>query len=369
MLTQNYQIQRMPERTWSWLKVNTADLSLASSTHTTKESVSIQASKQIEIKKDVSLVAFTTDPSKHLLNEEVEEFIDKNSTVKYGIKIPKNHKEAEPIIIKISFSKENPVINEDIVIKAEKGSECTIFLQYDDSVVKEGYHNGRTRVLVEEDAIVKFVKVQLFQDGIIHNDIFGAEVRQNGKLHVLQAEMGSFGATAGWNIVLLGEESTADLDILYLGEKEKKLDFTSRIELRGQKTNSQVRIRGILLGKSKKVFRDTLDFVSGSKGAKAREEEDVLMLHKDVRNISVPLLFCGEDDIIGEHAASSGRPNESTLFYLMSRGLSEADAKVLLAESKFAAILDGIEDEALKQEILGYVRASIEAGGQGDAGL
>ncbi len=75
-------------------------------------------------------------------------------------------------------------------------------------------------------------------------------------------------------------------------------------------------------------------------------------------------MFCGEDDVQGEHAASSGRPDESTLFYLMSRGLSEADAKKLLAESKFAALLDGIGNTTLQEEILSVLRTSIEEGGR-----
>lgn len=363
MITHAKKIDRMPERTWSWLKVNTADIFLYAPEDKKEESVLIQASDKIEVRKDFTGVTFKTDPSKHLMNEEIESFIEQNSNIRYYIRIPKNHKEEEPIRITLEITDEYNVIGEDIVIEAEENSESTIIVEYRSKGKEEGYHSGRTRVLVHEKACLKLVRAQLFHDEVKHNDILGAQVQKEGKLTMIQAEMGSSGSTAGWNVLLSGEESEVNLDLVYVGEKEKKLDFTSRIEYQAAKTNGQVRARGVLLGKSKKILRDTLDFVSGSKGAKGREEEDVLMLSKNVRNISVPLLFCGEDDVQGEHAASSGRPSDSTLFYLMSRGLSEAEAKKLLAESKFAAILEEMKEEALKEEILSYLRVAIEEGG------
>lgn len=364
MITQNNKIDRMPVKTWSWLKVNTADLELFAKEDDTQRNLFITASKEIEIRRDFTNVSFENDASKELLNGEMERFIEENSNIRYHIRIPENHKEETPIKIIFEFDETNNVIGEDIVIEAGEQSDSSIMIQY---VSKDGsvcYHSGRTRVLVHENSTLKLIKTQLLNDETKHNDIFGATVEKGGELSVIQAEMGSSGSTAGWNILLVGEQSKANLDVLYVGEKEKKLDFTSRVEFQSPKTSSTVRARGVLLGKSKKVFRDTLDFVSGSSGAKGREEEEVLMLSKAARNISVPLLFCGEDDVQGEHAASSGRPNESTLFYLMSRGLSEEDAKKLLAESKFAAILDALPDETLREEILSFLRASIEKGGE-----
>lgn len=363
MITQTNKIDRMPEKTWSWLKVNSADIFLYASDDKKEEAAEIIASDKIEIRKDLTGIAFDVDPSKHLMNQEIEEFIEKNSNACYFIKIPKNHKEEEPIRITLELNDTSNVIGEDIVIEAEEGSESTVIVQYRSKGEVQGFHSGRTRVLVHEKACLKIVKTQLFKEDVKNNDIFGAKVEKEGKLSVLQAEMGSNGSTAGWNILLSGEESEADLELLYLGDKEKKLDFTSRLEYQAPKTGGQVRVRGVLLGKSKKILRDTLDFISGSKGATGREEEEVLMLSKNVRNISVPLLFCQEDDVQAEHAASSGRPNEETLFYLMSRGLSEADAKKLLAESKFATILDGIGDDDLREEILTCLRTAIEEGG------
>jgi len=168
------------------------------------------------------------------------------------------------------------------------------------------------------------------------------------------------------NILLEGEGAAAGLEVVYLGDGERSLDMSYRVEHRGRKTISGIRAKGILMDRSRKVFRDTLDFVSGASGSKGREEESVLMLGRDVRNVSVPLLLCGEDDVEGEHAATSGRPDDKILFYLMSRGLSELEAKKLLAEAAVSSIVEKIPDESVREEILGKLRSSIERGGQTD---
>lgn len=59
-------------------------------------------------------------------------------------------------------------------------------------------------------------------------------------------------------------------------------------------------------------------------------ESDVcLLLSPDVHSISVPLLLCKEDDVVGNHASSAYQIDKDKLFYLMSRGFSEDGAQLL----------------------------------------
>ena len=80
------------------------------------------------------------------------------------------------------------------------------------------------------------------------------------------------------------------------------------------------------MGKSKKYFRGTIDFLRGGKKAVGNESDVCLLLNKGVHSISVPLLLCKEDDVVGNHASSSGQIDQDMLFYLMSRGFNEAGA-------------------------------------------
>ena len=76
------------------------------------------------------------------------------------------------------------------------------------------------------------------------------------------------------------------------------------------------------------------------------------MLDKTVKADSIPTLFCDEDDVIGANSASKGKEDESKLFYLMRRGLTESRAKKLIVESSFRPILESINDDEIRNKIL-----------------
>ncbi len=109
---------------------------------------------------------------------------------------------------------------------------------------------------------------------------------------------------------------------------------------------------GALGGQARKTFRGTLDFKSGSKTSVGQEEEFVLLLSKDVNSDSIPALMCEEDDVIGEHAASIGRMDTELLFYMMSRGFSEDEARRTLVKAAVADTLESLEINTVKEDIL-----------------
>ena len=70
-----------------------------------------------------------------------------------------------------------------------------------------------------------------------------------------------------------------------------------------------------------------------------------------IRDSSIPALLCDEDDVEGEHAASAGQIDENRLFYLMSRGLDEREAKKLIIEASFRPVIEKIPLENLRKLI------------------
>ena len=63
---------------------------------------------------------------------------------------------------------------------------------------------------------------------------------------------------------------------------------------------------------------------------KVLKKNTCLLLDPTVKSISLPLLLCKEDNVVGNHAASAGQIDQNKLFYLMSRGLSESEATEMI---------------------------------------
>jgi Fe-S cluster assembly scaffold protein SufB len=123
----------------------------------------------------------------------------------------------------------------------------------------------------------------------------------------------------------------------------------------GKKTTSTILSKGSLQKDSHKVFRGNLVFEKGSTGSVGKEEEFVMLLNEKLKSDSIPGLFCKEDDVIGEHAASVGQVDKNKLFYLMSRGFSEPEARKLMIRSAYEEVLVkmkiGEVSEVVSQEI------------------
>lgn len=84
----------------------------------------------------------------------------------------------------------------------------------------------------------------------------------------------------------------------------------------GRKTNCVIEADGSLNDRAEKIFRGTIDFKNGSSGSKGQESEQVLLLGDDVVNKTIPLILCAEENVEGNHGATSARWTTTRCFIL-----------------------------------------------------
>ena len=73
----------------------------------------------------------------------------------------------------------------------------------------------------------------------------------------------------------------------------------------------------------------------GCAGAEGTETESVILADERVKNKSIPIILCSEDDVAGNHGATIGHMRPEQLNYLMSRGISQEAAERLFATATF----------------------------------
>ena len=76
-------------------------------------------------------------------------------------------------------------------------------------------------------------------------------------------------------------------------------------------------------------------------------------MDETVRNRSVPVILCAEEDVVGNHGATIGRLDENVVYYLESRGMERDAIYEMMAKAKLDAVLRKIPDEAVRNELLG----------------
>lgn len=352
-------INEIPVKTWSWLHVNDANLKQdfppVTAYKNNPQAQTIPAGITLSSIEQPGTYPFKDMPTPKV-KEELLSYMQENRNNGYFIQIAEGEKVVEPILLSYALDKQSPVLTDDIFILAKKGSKATILIHYVSEETETFYHSGITRVRGEAGSELTLIKVQMLSDQSSHVDHVAVEVDENAKVQVLLAELGSGESITNCNIDLNGKNAEGLIDSIYLGDKERTLDINYRVTHFQKNTISNIHSRGVMADKCEKVFRGTIDFVSGASGSKGSEDEYTVLLSPDIKNISTPLLLCGEDDVEGAHAVSAGKLDKNMLFYLMNRGLSEADAKKVMVEASFEPVLEKIADATLREQIFSYVR-------------
>lgn len=279
---------------------------------------------------------------KKSLGDNYENFIVTHAKSKVSLVL----NQAEPVWLR--YENEDDLIMYN-TIEVAPYTSATVILEH---LAKDSIHLGQMKVLVKEGASLNLIKYQGNHSKCSYVDETLVQVEDRASVKIIDIQMGSEKMIVNYDTNLLGYESSCDVHSLYLASDDEGIDLSFTATHIGKKTKSNIMGKGVLSGQARKVFRGTLNFERGSVKSVGKEEEVVLLLSEKVKSDSIPALMCSEDDVIGEHGASIGQLDENQLFYLMSRGLSEDEAKLLVISSSFRDVVENIEDEDFKSRTI-----------------
>lgn len=291
-----------------------------------------------------------------LIDTKTEDF-SKNGIY---IKAPAGKKYDTPFELDYKINSDGSELTDNNLVIAEKGSELNLVVDYKNEDNKKVIHNGLTRILVKENAVVNVIKIQRLNDKSQNFDTNLSIVENDGEINWITVELGARETTTKNINILKSTGSKADIKSIYFGDGERKLDLDYTVKHFGRHSKSEIESRGVLKDKAKKMFRGNLHFKKEAKAADGSEKEHVLLMDKRVESDSIPALFTEEDNVQGEHAVSAGQIDENSLFYLMSRGFTKVEAKKLLVEAAFNPIFDKIPLNDLKGSVMNEVKRKLE---------
>ena len=155
------------------------------------------------------------------------------------------------------------------------------------------------------------------------------------------------------SVKLEGETSAFNARIGFRLKGTERLDINCESVHTGKRTVSDIKGSGVLSDKAFKKLNGTIDFRSGCAGAVGNEAEDVLLLSEAVHNQSFPVILCSEEDVVGNHGATIGRPDENLIYYMETRGMEEDEIIRMMARAKVDAVIRSLPDDILRKELLG----------------
>jgi Fe-S cluster assembly protein SufB len=220
---------------------------------------------------------------------------------------------------------------EHTLIIADKGSE----VQYIEGCSAPKYnasslHAGCVELHVLAGAKVTYSSIENWSKNTYNLNTKRAVVDAGGSVEWLNGNMGS-GTTMLYPMsVLRGEGARADsLGVAFAGAGQWQ-DTGAKVVHAAPNTKSSIRAKSISADGGVSVYRGLVRVTRGAPGAVSSVACDAMLVGDGSRSATYPTMRVDTDDADVSHEATVGRLGEEEIFYLMSRGLTEGDARKLI---------------------------------------
>lgn len=236
-----------------------------------------------------------------------------------------------------------------LIIRVQKGAELTLTETHTGE--GEYWKNHVTQIVLEDNAMMHHYRVQ--------DDSGKAVYTQNTHLRIgSDSHYDSFTLTTGAALSryqvhsdIRGHGSEASFNGINLLKDKQLADTTLLIEHQAPHCQSNQFIRSILAEQSHGVFQGKVHVYQEAQKTDGYQLSNALLLSEKAQMSTKPELEIYADDVKCSHGATTGQLDEEPLFYLRSRGLSESQARMLLAEAFLGEVLDKIEYQNFKVQM------------------
>ena len=260
----------------------------------------------------------------------------------------------QDFFVRFSVDAEHPVLFDQSYIDIADNAAARLILYFDTdekTPTLQSYHNGLVSIRVGKNARVEIIKIQNFADSALNFETVRMDVGEKAAVTVHDIQLGAQKSGVSYSSYMQEDWAEVYIFPLYFVDKTRRMDLEHNLIINGKSTLSEIKARGALKNNAHKVFRGNIFLNKGCSASVARFADNSIMLDKSAVGASIPTIFCDEDDVIGEHAASFAAIDKEKLYYLMSRGFDELSAKKLIIDAAFRPVFNSIPDEALRSRL------------------
>jgi len=207
-------------------------------------------------------------------------------------------------------------------------------------------HSAIIEIFVGEGADAGYTSVQNWSKNVYNLNTKRALVEKNGRMQWVDGSLGSKVTMLYPMSVLRGEGASASNYNMTFSSQGSWKDTGAKVVHAAPNTTSKVVAKSICMTGGNASYRGLVHINKGALNAKSAVQCDALILDEISKTDTYPHNEIYEPSATVSHEATVGRISEDHLFYLMSRGLNEEEAKSM--------IVLGFLEEVLKEVPLEY---------------
>ena len=207
-------------------------------------------------------------------------------------------------------------------------------------------HAGCVELYVGKNAKLRYSTIENWSKNMYNLNTKRAIVEEGGTIEWVSGSFGSHVSYLYPMSILKGDDSRMEFTGITFAGEGQNLDTGAKVVHTGKRTSSYINTKSISKDGGISTFRSSVQIGKQASGSKASVSCQSLMLDDISRSDTVPAMDIRTRDANVGHEAKIGRISDEAVFYLMSRGISEEDAR--------AMIVNGFADDVSKELPLEY---------------
>ena len=207
-------------------------------------------------------------------------------------------------------------------------------------------HAGCVELFVGKNARLRYSTIENWSKNMYNLNTKRAIVEEGGKMEWVSGSFGSHVSYLYPMTILKGKDSHMEYTGITFAGKGQNLDTGAKVVQSGENTSSYINTKSISKDGGISTFRSAVTITNSAKHSKSAVSCESLMLDDISQSDTIPAIDVRTGDADVGHEAQIGRISDEAVFYLMSRGISEEDAR--------AMIVSGFADNVSKELPLEY---------------
>jgi len=264
--------------------------------------------------------------------------------------VPRNVVVTEPLRRMLLVSSPRSSIIEQTIIYAEEGSRA-VFLEelYSRENPEPSLVSSVVEVHAKGGAAVDLSSIQLLDEKAVYLTNKCASAASDARVTVSSLFLGSSITRSRMNFEMNGRGSAAEGFEIFFTNARQRYDFESNLLHNAPDSTGSTQARGALKDESQSVFKGMIKILNAAKNSRSYLAHHAMILDRRAKSDGVPSLEIGTNEVKATHSASVAQLDEEQVFYLMSRGLPEDEAKKMLVLGFFEPVLSRIPIEQTRE--------------------
>ncbi len=241
------------------------------------------------------------------------------------------------------------------LVVVEKGARATLIESFEGAATQEYHVNAATEVVLEEGASLERLKISREGGAAMHISTFVASLAANAQLRDLGLNLGGAVLRNQSFVSLNGQGAHAGVRGANILKNKEHADATLFLDHAAERSESKALFKSVLDDASQAVFQGKILVRPGAQKTDARMMARALLLSEGAQANCKPELEIFADDVQCAHGSTVGALDANLVFYLMTRGICQAEAEALLTEAFIGEVIDAVENRSVRAALTALV--------------